>query len=176
VQVLHPADLTRLARLGVIASMQPIHATADRDIADRYWGARSRYAYAWRSLLDAGTRLAFGSDAPVETASVIEGLYAAAARRRPAPHPSGTSGAGSGQIDAWYPEEAISAAEGVHAYTAGAAYASGAEGHGGTLTVGKWADCVVLDGDPLTTPLDELLQVRVAATIVGGEAVYGAGV
>ncbi|MGH2349093.1 MAG: amidohydrolase [bacterium] len=164
VQVLHPADVTRLARLGVIASMQPIHATADRDIADRYWGARSQFAYAWRTLLEAGTRLAFGSDAPVETASVIDGLYAAAARRRP------------GQAQPWYPDEAISVADTLRAYTVGAAFASGAENHSGTLTVGKWADVVVLDRDPLTAPLDELLQTRVAATIVGGEVVFSAGV
>jgi hypothetical protein len=164
VQVLDPTDLTRLARLGVIASMQPIHATADRDVADRYWGARSRYAYAWRTLLDAGTHLVFGSDAPVETANVIEGLYAASARRRP------------GQTDAWYPEEALTAADAVRAYTTGAAYASGAEHRGGTLAVGKWADFVVLDRDPLTVPADELLQTRVATTVIGGESVYDAGV
>src|SRR5207302_1408868 len=80
VQLLHPDDLPRLARLRVVASMQPIHATSDRDIAERYWGGRSRYAYAWRSLLDHGAVLAFGSAAPVATP-----VPGSRARRRPRP-------------------------------------------------------------------------------------------
>ncbi|HEY3247445.1 MAG TPA: amidohydrolase family protein [bacterium] len=166
VQVVHPGDLSTLARVNVIASMQPVHATADRDIADRYWGPRSRYAYAWRSLLDAGTHLAFGSDAPVETANVMQGLFAAVARRRPEQPPS----------DAWYAEETLGIAEAVRAYTTGAAFASGGERHSGTLTVGKWADLVVLDRDIMTASADELLQTSIAATIVAGETVYGTGV
>ncbi|MGH2371967.1 MAG: amidohydrolase, partial [bacterium] len=77
VQLLHPEDAPRFARLGVTASMQPIHATADRDIAERYWGARARWSYAWQSLTQYGTRLAFGSDAPVETPDPWRGIYAA---------------------------------------------------------------------------------------------------
>ncbi len=163
VQVLHPADVTRLARLSVIASMQPIHAAADRDIADRYWGSRSRYAYAWQTLLDAGTRLTFGSDAPVETADVMQGLYAAVARRRP----------GQAESEAWYPEERVTIADALRAYTTGAAFASGGERRSGTLSVGKRADLVVLDRDPFTIAAEELPQTRIAATIVGGEPVYG---
>lgn len=164
VQLLHPDDLSRLARLGVTASMQPIHATCDRDIAERYWGRRSRYAYAWRSLLTAGTVLAFGSDAPVETPDVVQGLYAAVARQRP-DEPDAPS---------WYPEQRLTIDEAIRAYTVGAAYAGGEEGDQGTLAEGKLADFVVLDRDILQVEPAELLETRVEATIIGGEIVYAA--
>ncbi len=164
VQLLHPDDLPRLARLGVIASMQPIHASSDRDIAEQYWGRRSRYAYAWRSLLAVGTRLAFGSDAPVESPDVFQGLFAAVTRRRPA-EPAGRP---------WYPEEVVTVSQAVHAYTGAAAYASGEEASKGILVPGRLADFVVLDRDVLTSPAEELLQARVEATIIGGEIVYTA--
>ena len=117
VQVLHPDDLPRLARLGVVASMQPIHCTQDRDIVDRYWGARGRYAYAFRSLLACGTRLTFGSDAPVETPDVLAGIHAAVARRRP----------NEPDRPAWHPEERLTVGEAVRAYTEG----PGVRGGGG---------------------------------------------
>lgn len=164
VQLLHPDDLPRLARLQVVASMQPIHATSDREIAERYWGRRSRYAYAWRSLRDRRTALAFGSDAPVETPNVLKGLYAAVTRRREG-EPRGV---------AWYPEEALPVDQAIHGYTMGAAYSSGEEDHRGTLSVGKLADFVVLNRDILLSDPDALLQARVDATVIGGEIVYGA--
>jgi predicted amidohydrolase YtcJ len=162
VQLLHPDDFPRLARLQVIASMQPIHATSDRDIAERYWGRRSRYAYAWRSLRDCGTVLAFGSDAPVETPDVFQGLYAAVTRRR-GDEPDG---------EPWYPEEALTIDEAIRGYTVGAAYASGEEDHRGTLTVGKLADFAVLNHDVLQAGPEGLLQARVVATVIGGAIVY----
>jgi len=162
VQLLHPDDLPRLARLRVVASMQPIHATSDRDIAERYWGGRSRYAYAWRSLLDHGAVLAFGSDAPVETPDVLQGVYAAVTRRR-AGEPHGAS---------WYPQEALTLDEAFRAYSVGAAYASGQEGSRGTLTAGKVADFAVLDHDVMQAPPEILLDTRVEATVIGGEVVY----
>jgi len=162
VQLLHPDDLPRLARLGVTASMQPIHCTNDRDIADRYWGRRSRYAYAWRSLLHAGTILAFGSDAPVETPDVFQGLYAAVTRLRPA-EPDAPS---------WYPEETLTMREAVGAYTTGAATAAGQEQMAGSLTPGKYADFVVLNQELLAVPTEDILQTRVLATIVGGEVAF----
>lgn len=162
VQLLHPDDVTRLVRADVIASMQPVHATADRGIADQYWGSRCRYAYAWRALVDAGTHLAFGSDAPVETPSVLAGLYAAVGRRRP------------GQPEAWYPGQALDIAAAVAAYTTGAAFASGTEQQTGTLAAGKWADLVVLDRDPFSAPAEELLRTSVVTTVIGGELVYDA--
>ncbi len=166
VQLLHPDDLPRLARLDIIASMQPIHATSDMEMAERFWGPeRCRLAYAWRSLLDAGTRLAFGSDAPVEPFDVLAGLYAAVTRRMPdgAPGPDG-----------WQPQERITAREALHAYTLGAAYAAGEEGIKGSLEPGKLADMVVLSRDVLSCPAEEILDTRVEATLIGGQIVYKA--
>lgn len=164
VQLLHPDDLPRLARLRVTASMQPIHCTNDRDIGERYWGRRSRYAYAWRSLLRAGTVLAFGSDAPVETPDVFQGLYASVTRMRPA------------EPDAppWYPEETLTMQEALEAYTMGAAVAAGQEQMSGSLTPGKYADFVVLNQELLAVPSEDILQTRVLATVVGGEIAFRA--
>ncbi|MDR7421084.1 MAG: amidohydrolase family protein [Armatimonadota bacterium] len=164
VQVLHPDDLPRLAALGVTASMQPIHATADRDAAERYWGARCRYAYAWRSLAASGAVLAFGSDAPVETPDPWRGLYAAVTRRREGdPRPS------------WYPNECLSLHDAIRAYTAGPAYAAGTEVWQGALAPGMVADFVVLDRDPYDGGPEDLLRVSVLATVVGGRVVHSGG-
>jgi predicted amidohydrolase YtcJ len=164
VQVLHPDDLPRFAALGVLASVQPIHATQDKDLVDRLWGARGRYAYAFRSLLDHGARLAFGSDAPVETPDPLAGLYAAVARRRADGDPEG----------GWYPEERISLEVALRAYTTGAAYAAGLEEMAGTLGPGKWADVTCLSRDVLREPAEALLETTVTHTVVGGEVVYSA--
>lgn len=163
-QVLHPQDLPRFAALGVIASMQPIHCTQDMVLAERHWGAqRCRLAYAWSSLLSSGAMLAFGSDAPVETPDVLQGIYAAVARRRPdgAPGPDG-----------WVPEECVSVVEAVYAYTMGAAYAAGEEATKGSLTPGKVADLTVLDEDIFSVPAQGLLETAIQATMVGGQFVY----
>lgn len=165
VQVLHPHDLPRLARLGVVASVQPIHATADRDIADRYWGARARWAYAFRSLAERGAVLAFGSDAPVETPDPWRGLYAAVTRQREE----------EPDRPAWYPEERVTLREALRAYTAGAAYAAGSEAWQGTLEPGKAADFVVLDRDPYVGAPEDLLRIQVLATVVDGRVVHAQG-
>ncbi|HEV7215724.1 MAG TPA: amidohydrolase family protein, partial [Chloroflexota bacterium] len=165
VQLLHPDDLPRLAALGIIASMQSIHATADMFIADKYWGRRARLGYAWRSLLDSGAAVAFGSDCPVETLDVLQGLYAAVTRRRADGEPAG----------AWYPEQRVSLVEALYAYTMGAAYAAGRETELGSLRPGKLADITVLDRDILMLRPDALLEARVRNTIVGGRIVYDAG-
>jgi len=162
VQVLHPDDLPRLARLGVTASMQPIHCTQDRDIVDRYWGARGRYAYAFRSLARCGTHLAFGSDAPVETFDVLTGVYAAVARKRRS----------EPERPAWRPDEALTAAEAIHAYTEGAAYAAGEERTKGRLAPGYAADFVGLSGDPLRAEAERISELRVCLTAVGGVVRY----
>ncbi|HTD47445.1 MAG TPA: amidohydrolase [bacterium] len=162
VQLLHPADLPRLGALGVIASMQPIHCTQDRDIADRYWGCRSRYGYAWRSLRESGACLAFGSDAPVETLDVMAGIYAAVTRKRQE-EPDRAP---------WFPEECLTVEEAVRAYTEGAAHASGEEGLKGVLAPGRLADLVVLSGDPYLMPAEELPEIRVEMTVVGGVVRY----
>lgn len=163
-QVLHPADLPRFARLGVIASMQPIHCTQDIVLADAHWGARSRLAYAWSSLLASGAALAFGSDAPVETPDVMQGIYAAVTRRRADGYP-GPAG--------WYGEECVSVAEAVHAYTVGAAYASGEEEIKGSLSPGKLADLAVLSEDIFAIEPAGILETQAVATLIGGEFVYG---
>jgi predicted amidohydrolase YtcJ len=162
VQVLHPDDIPRLARLGVTASMQPIHCTQDRDIVDRYWGERGRYAYAFRSLLRCGTRLAFGSDAPVETLDVLTGIYAAAARKRRA----------EPVRPAWRPEEAMTVKEAVHAYTEGAAYAAGEERMKGRLAPGCVADFVGISEDLYAMPPERISEMRVRFTAVGGVVRY----
>lgn len=162
-QVLHPDDLDRFAALGVIPSMQPIHATQDMIMADRHWGGRSRYAYAWRTLWDSGATLAFGSDAPVETPEVIAGIHAAVTRTRA----DGTPGS-----NGWIPEERLKVEEAVWAYTAGAAYAGGEEKIKGTITPGKLADLVVLSQDIFSVNPMAILETEIMATIVGGEFVY----
>ncbi len=164
VQVLHPADVPRLAQLGVVASMQPVHATADRDIADRWWGERVSHAYAWRSLLDAGATLAFGSDCPVETLDPLQGIYAAATRRRPA------EAGGS----PWHTEQCVSVEEAVRAYTVGPAVAGGQEDRRGMVRPGMLADLTVLTRDIVAAPAEEVLSARVACTVVGGTVVHHA--
>jgi hypothetical protein len=164
-QVLHPADLPRFAALGVIASMQPIHCTQDIVLADAHWGARCRLAYAWSSLLASGAVLAFGSDAPVETPDVMQGIYAAVTRRRADGYPG---------PEGWVPEECVSVTEAVYAYTAGAAYAGGEEATKGTLSAGKLADLTVLSEDIFAIEPAGILETRAVATMVGGEFVYGA--
>jgi len=162
VQLLHRDDLPRLTRLGVVASMQPIHCTSDRDIADRHWGARSRLAYAWQSLRRTGTPLAFGSDAPVETPDVFQGLYASVTRKR----------AEEPDRESWYPDESLPIGEAVRAYTEVPAYAAGTERFMGRLAEGYLADFVVLDGDPLSGSPEDLLRIRIAATVVAGVVVH----
>ncbi|MEZ4644687.1 MAG: amidohydrolase [Chloroflexota bacterium] len=160
VQVLHPDDLDRLAKLRVIASMQPTHATSDMTMADRYWGDRARYSYAWRTMLDSGATLAFGSDAPIETIEPLPGLYAAVSRCRPDGYPG---------PDGWYPEQKLTMHEAVHAFTMGTAVAGNQETYLGSITPGKRADFTIFARDIFHMPADELLQTEIAATIVNGE-------
>lgn len=163
-QVLHPDDLPRFARMGVIPSMQPIHCTQDMVIADQNWGLRCRGAYAWSSLLSTGGVLAFGSDAPVETPDMMQGIYAAVARRRADGYPG---------AEGWYPEECVSVAEAVYAYTVGAAYSVGMEQVQGQIAPGMLADLTVLGEDIFQLPAEAILTTPITATIVGGEIVYG---
>lgn len=163
VQLLHPDDVPRLAALGVVASMQPIHATQDYEMAERYWGDRCAAGYAWRSLLDAGTALAFGSDCPVENLNPFVGIHAAVTRR---------CADGSPGPEGWYPEQRLTVGEAVHAYTLGAAYAVGLEDRLGSLSPGKLADLVVLDRDIFTCDPMGIVETRVAATMIGGKFVH----
>jgi predicted amidohydrolase YtcJ len=164
VQLLHPDDFQRLAQLNVIASMQPIHATSDMLMADRYWGARSSGAYAWRTQLNAGAMLAFGSDSPVESFNPFLGIHAAVTRRRTD---------GSPQPDGWYPEQRLTVTEAVHGFTLGAAYASYDETRKGSLTPGKLADLIVLDRDIFSIDPMEIAETQVLATMIDGQLVAG---
>jgi predicted amidohydrolase YtcJ len=163
VQVLHPDDVPRLARLNVIASMQPIHATSDMLMADKYWGRRAPYAYAARSQLDAGARVAFGSDAPVESPNPFWGIHAAVTRRR---------GDGSPGPEGWHPEQRLSMQQAVEGFTVGPAYAAYAENRRGRLAPGYLADLIVLDKDPFECEPTEVKDLQSSATMVGGEWVF----
>jgi predicted amidohydrolase YtcJ len=140
-QCVDPTDMRRFARVGAIASMQPIHAVADRELADTHWPNVTGYAYAWGALERAGARLAFGSDAPVETADPLLGIDAATAWRRRAK---------------WHSDLAVSRASALRAYTSDAAYAVGMEHDLGALSEGMFCDLTVVDDG------------RVSATVVGG--------
>jgi hypothetical protein len=162
-QHLRAQDLPRFQRLGVIASMQPYHAIDDgRWLDKRIGAARSRYTYAFRSLLDADARLAFGSDWTVAPLDPLLGLYAALTRRTiDGKHPDG-----------WVPEERITLPEALRAYTAGNAYGLYAETVFGTLAPRFAADVVVLDRDLFRVPAESLGAAKVRYTIVGGKVVY----
>jgi predicted amidohydrolase YtcJ len=163
VQVLHPNDVERLAALDVIASVQPIHATQDMFNVDAYWGKRGELAYAFRTLLNTGARLAFGSDAPVETPNPFVGIHAAVTRRRADGAPS---------QEGWHPEQKLTVAEAVAGYTTGAAYAESWENQMGSITPGKYADFIVPDQDIFTCDPMAIKDTGVKLTVVGGEIVY----
>jgi len=163
-QLLDPDDVDRFGRLGIVASMQPIHATQDAPMADRYWGDRCAHAYAWNSLLRAGAFLAFGSDCPVEDINPMLGIHAAVTRR---------SVDGAPGPDGWYPAQRLKVWDAVHAYTLGAAYAGGMDDWVGSLMPGKLADLVVLDRDIFECPPMEIAETQVLATMIGGQLVYG---
>jgi len=164
-QHLRPQDIPRMARLGVIASVQPYHAIDDGRWAEKRIGReRCKTTYAFRSLLDAGVRVTFGSDWPVAPLNPLLGIYAAVTRKTlDGKNPNG-----------WFPEQKISVEEAVRAYTVWGAYAEFAEKVKGSLEVGKLADLVVLSRDIFTIPPDEIAQVEVLYTIVGGKIVYAA--
>ena len=159
VQVLHPDDVNRLAELNVIASMQPIHATSDMEMADRYWGERARLSYAWRTMWDSGALVVFGSDAPVERIDPLPGLHAAVTRRRADGRPGS---------DGWYAEQRLALWQAVYAFTGAAARTSGQEANQGMIAAGKLADLTIFDRDLFAVPADEMLETQIAATIVDG--------
>ncbi len=167
VQIIDPTDLPRLARLGITASMQPIHATDDMDTADRFLGGRGAHMYNFRSLLESGALLVFGSDAPVADPNPFLGFHAALVRQRPERLPASP----------WYANERISLAETVYAYTLGAARAAGWERMIGSLTPGKLADLIVVDRDLFAVEAAgnvgrEIADTQVEMTVFGGEIVY----
>ncbi len=163
VQIIHPADQHRLAQLGVIASMQPIHATSDMETADRNWGSRTKDSYAWRTMLNSGATLVFGSDAPIEKIDPMPGIHAAVTRRR---------ADGSPGPDGWHPEQKLTMAETIHGFTTAAAITSGQEATQGSIAPGKLADFTIFGRDIFAIPPDELLDVEISGTIVGGKFMH----
>ena len=160
VQVIHPDDARRLAELGIIASIQPIHATADYQAADRLWGDRARLGYNARVQLDYGARVAFGSDSPVEPFAPLGGIHAAVTRRR---------ADGSPGPDGWYPEARLTVDEAIRGFTEGPAWAAGMEDRLGRLAPGYLADLVMLDADLHAIVPHSILGVNVLGTMVGGD-------
>ena len=162
-QVIDCADLPRIARGHMIASMQPTHQTSDRLMAEKRLGlSRLKCAYAWQSMLKTGAKLAFGTDFPVESPNPFPGLAAAISRQDIQGQPPG----------GWFPDQRLSFGQALRAYTRGAAYAGFAEDRIGSLDPGKWADFVIVDRDISTASVPELYRTQVLETWVGGKKVW----
>lgn len=158
-QILAPEDQNRLAAYHLTASVQPIHATSDMDISDRHLGNRAAYAYPFQSLLKNNTLLAFGSDAPVETANPFVGMHAAVTRRKANGRPG---------PDGWHAEQRISLQQALDAYTVGPAYAAGLENRTGKIKTGYFADLIILNRNPFLIPAEELQSIQPEATMIAG--------
>ncbi|GHJ88849.1 hypothetical protein NliqN6_5251 [Naganishia liquefaciens] len=166
-QIMKLEDLERAAKLGIIASYQPTHATSDMWYAeDRLGPERIKGAYAWRRYLQAGGRITLGSDFPVESIDPLKGFYAAVTRL----DEEGNSPMGK---DGWYPEQKLSREEALRGMTIDAAYASFLENKTGSFSVGKQFDAVVWSQSLISTPQDTILDTRVLSTIIDGKAVWG---
>ncbi|HEX3127727.1 MAG TPA: amidohydrolase [Thermoanaerobaculia bacterium] len=165
-QILRVQDIQRMAKLGIIASMQPTHATSDMPWAgDRLGEGRLERAYAWRKVLDAGGRLALGSDFPVESADPRLGLYAAVTRQDLSGKPAG----------GWLPGERLTRAEALRGFTLDAAWSLFLDKEIGSLEVGKRADLVVFGRDPMTVPELEIPKAEIDYTLVDGTIIYERG-
>jgi predicted amidohydrolase YtcJ len=162
-QMIAPKDIPRLVQHGIIGSMQPTHATSDMYWAEARLGPeRAKGAYAWRTVLNAGGRLALGSDFPVEAVNPFFGLLAAVTRQDQKGWPEG----------GWHPTEKLTLAEAIRGFTSDAAYAAFEEGSRGTIEVGKLADFTIVEGDLFAMPVNDLHKTKVKYTVVGGEVVY----
>ena len=165
-QTLLLTDIPRFAQLGVIASMQPTHCISDKKFCEKRIGnERAKGAYAWKSLADAGAKLAFGTDYQVEPLNPMEGLYAAVTRKERL----GESGEG------WNPEQKITMGKAIEYYTLGSAYAQFMENRKGMIKQGYLADIVITDRDLLSVPENEIMKTKVDYTITGGKVVYASG-
>jgi predicted amidohydrolase YtcJ len=164
-QVVDPADVPRFKALGIVASMQPNHLLTDMRWAEKRLGPqRARYSYAWRVFLNAGVPLAFGTDYPVEPVTPFRGVYAAVTRKDETGKQS------------FYPDNALTIAQALFAYTQGSAYAEFTETWKGKLLPGYVADFIILDRDLTSISPAEILNTRVMGTFVGGRQVYVGGV
>jgi predicted amidohydrolase YtcJ len=158
-QLLAEEDLPRFGQLGIAASVQFSHAPSDRDLAERFWGGMTHRAYAFRSLLDGGALVANGSDAPIEELDPLMGICAGVLRTLD-------------EREAWHSEQAVTMEQALHASTVAPAWLTGDERRRGKLLPGFLADLVVLDRDPVTCPPEELRDVQVVATMLGGRWIY----
>jgi len=163
-QHLYPSDIPRFGKLGVIASMQFVHATSDGPFVIQRLGKMraGAGAYAWKSLTNTGAIIANGTDIPVERVNPLAGLYSAVTRRMA----NGTP---------FFPGQCLTRRAALRCYTLNAAYAAFEESVKGSITAGKLADFVVLSDDPLTVPAEQLRQIRVLKTFISGQVVYSAG-
>ena len=162
-QILIEEDIPRFAELDVIASMQPTHCITDKRFCEKRIGKeRSKYAYAWRSLLDADATIAFGTDLPVEPLDPMEGLYAAVTRK----DRMGEEG------DGWFPEQKLTMEEAIELYTLGGAYAQFMEDRKGMIKKDYLGDVVIINQDLMTIPEENIMKTKVDYTIVGGKVVF----
>jgi predicted amidohydrolase YtcJ len=162
-QIMHPSDIPRFARLGVIPSMQPSHAIGDLHFAPSRVGIRRlEGAYAWQSFIKQGSMIAGGSDAPVERGEPMIEFYAAVARR----DQKGFTGEG------WHPEQKVTREQAIKMFTLWAAYAAFEEKPRGSIEVGKLADLTVLSADIMKIPEAEILKTRCVMTVINGEIVF----
>ena len=162
-QIVSLEDIPRFKELDIIASMQPTHATSDKNMAENRVGPqRIKGAYAWRTFLDQGTVIAAGSDFPVEHSNPFFGLYSAVTRMDHEGNPEG----------GWYPEEALTKEEALRAFTVDAAYAAHQEEVLGNLEPGKWADFILVDKDYFEVPASEIYKIEVLETWVAGKKVF----
>ncbi len=165
-QIIALEDIPRFSELGVIASMQAVHATSDKNMAeDRVGPDRILGGYAWRRLLDSGAVIANGSDFPVELSNPFHGLYAAVTRQGRDGDPDG----------GWYADQAMTRAEALHSFTLAAAFAAHQEDRLGSLEPGKWADFIAIDRDYFAIPQAEIDDIGVVGTWVGGRQVFDRG-
>jgi predicted amidohydrolase YtcJ len=165
-QTLQTSDIPRFEQLGIIPSMQPTHCISDKRFYEKRIGTeRSKGAYAWRSLVNSGAMLAFGTDYQVEPLNPMEGLYAAVSRK----DRLGEEGEG------WFPEQKLTMEEAIRYYTLGASYAQFMENRKGIIKPGFLADIVITDKDLMTIPETEIMKTKVDYTITGGKVVYMSG-
>nr|WP_315402048.1 amidohydrolase [uncultured Duganella sp.] len=162
-QVVAPEDIPRFKALGVVPSMQPTHATSDQNMAEHRVGPeRIKGAYAWRTFLDQGSKIACGSDFPVESPNPFEGLHAAVTRQNNAGVPAG----------GWYKNQAMTLTEALRCFTLDAAYAAHQENVIGSLEPGKWADFILVDRDIFKVAPEQIGKTVVLQTWMGGKRVY----
>jgi predicted amidohydrolase YtcJ len=161
-QLITPEDLPLLVNSGITASMQPYHLISDQPTAEKYWGTRNNTSYAWKTVLDTGVNLAFGSDAPVEAPDPYAGIIAAITRR-----PEGFP-----EADGWYPSERLNVRQAFLAYTYGAATAAGMQHESGRIAPGMFADLAFYQEDPVAFPDTILPAMETIATMVSGNWVW----